>query len=100
MPVPGLGEGDALCPQWLPDGRMFLFCRPGGERLGRIFAASIEGNPSPKLMLSWKLAIPSIPLSIILQAGTYSLIGRESYPFSGLIRSRYPLRGKLSLLQE
>ena len=45
--VPGLGDEGADHPQWLPGGRLFLFCRTVGGRSGSIFAASIDDTVQP-----------------------------------------------------
>ena len=54
--VPGLVD-DITQPKWLPGGRDFLFLRSKGT-LRRIFAASIGGNVSPKLVAEFESGNP------------------------------------------
>jgi Tol biopolymer transport system component len=59
--VPGLGSGDFINPQWLPDSRFFLFCRAGENRAAGIYAAAIDGSMTPKLLVEMNSLLADNP---------------------------------------
>jgi hypothetical protein len=52
--IPGLGDGNVVCPYWLPGSRAFLFCRFKEYDVGHIYVASLEGKQQLKHVLDFK----------------------------------------------
>jgi eukaryotic-like serine/threonine-protein kinase len=76
-PVPGLGDGGALYPQWLPGSRFFLFCRSEADRSVQIFAASIDANVPPKSVAHFDMGSPSIDPAFLFSLPEYLFFNRS-----------------------
>jgi eukaryotic-like serine/threonine-protein kinase len=75
--VSGFGNGDAIYPQWLPGSRYFLFCRPKGNRLQRIYAASMDDKQPPKQITQFEIDSASVGRTFFFSQPGYLFFNRS-----------------------
>jgi eukaryotic-like serine/threonine-protein kinase len=76
-PVPGLGDGDAIYPHWLPGSRFFLFGRSEADRSVHIFAVSIDGDMPPKSVAQFEAGFASLDAAFSFSPPAYLFFNRS-----------------------